>query len=218
MSLVGEYTIGNWTAVDLVEHFGAIPLYRIRQVPAPGTATEQDVIDIERHEDRLCELVDGTLVEKTVGAYESYLAVRLIALLDTFVRKHKLGMVLGEGGMMRLSPGLVRIPDVSFVSLARLPGGRAPREPIPDLTPDLAVEVISGGNTRREMERKLDDYFAAGTRLVWYVYHTPQHEVWVYKNPTEHSVVCEGETLDGGEVVPGFRLALSDLFAEPAAP
>ena len=119
--------------------------------------------------------------------------------------------------MMRLAPGLVRIPDVSFISLERLPGEEVPREPIPDLAPDLAVEVISRGNTRREMERKLDDYFTAGTKLVWYVYHSPRREVWVYTSPTEHSVLCEGESLDGGEVVPGFRLAINDLFAEPAA-
>ena len=56
----------SWTAVDLVERFGAIPLSRIVQNPAPGTATEQDVIDLDEHEDRLCELIDGTLVEKTV--------------------------------------------------------------------------------------------------------------------------------------------------------
>jgi Uma2 family endonuclease len=217
MSLVGDFTIGPWTAVDLVEHFGAIPLHRIRQSPSPGTATEQNVIEISEHEDRYCELIDGTLVEKTVGAYESYLAVYLIELLGSFVRKNGLGIVLGEGGIMRLAPGLVRIPDVSFISVGRLPGGRVPREPIPDLVPDLAVEIISRYNTRQEMDRKLVDYFTAGARLVWYVYHSPRREVWVYRSPTEHATFVEGETLDGGEVVPGFQLAVNDLFAEPAA-
>ena len=90
----------------------------------------------------------------------------------------------------------------------------APREPIPDLAPDLAVEVISRHNTRKEMDRKLQDYFAAGTRLVWFVYHSPRHEVRVYVKPEEFSVVRESETLDGGDVLPGFRLTVSDLFAE----
>ena len=99
-----------------------------------------------------------------------------------------------------------------------MPERRVPREPIPDLVPDLAVEVISSGNTRQEMDRKLQDYFAAGVRLVWYVYHTPRREVWAFVSPTEYSVVREGETLDGGEVLPGFRVALADLFAEPAGP
>ena len=73
MSYATQITADGWTAVDLVERFGAIPLSRVVQNPAPGTATEQDVIDLDEHEDRLCELIDGTLVEKTVGAYESYL-------------------------------------------------------------------------------------------------------------------------------------------------
>jgi Uma2 family endonuclease len=218
MSQVIEPGIGDWTAVDLVEHFGAIPLHRIRQSPAPGTATEQDVVELNEHENRLCELIDGTLVEKTVGVYESYLAIVLAELLGSYVRKHQLGIVLGADGIMRLAPGLVRIPDVSFITLDRLPGRKVPREAIPALVPDLAVEVISKHNTRQEMDRKLQDYFAAGVRLVWYVYHTPRREVWAYKSPTEYSVLTENETLDGGEAVPGFRLALAELFAEPAAP
>ena len=216
MSYATQITADGWTAVDLVERFGAIPLQRIVQDPAPGMATEQDVIDLDEHEDRLCELIDGTLVEKTVGAYESYLAVALICLLGDFVKRNNLGIVLGEAGMMRLAPGLVRIPDVSFISFGRLPGRRVPREPIPDLVPDLAIEVISRRNTRQEMDRKLRDYFTAGVRLVWYVYHTPRREVWAYVSPTEYTVVREGETLDGGAVLPGFRVALADLFAEPA--
>jgi Uma2 family endonuclease len=218
MSHVSEIASADWTAADLVERFGAIPLSRIRQDPAPGTATEQDVVEISEHEDRLCELIDGTLVEKTVGFYESYLAGYLAALLSSYVRKHKLGIVLGADGMMRLAPGLVRIPDVSFISSHRLPDGRVPRESIPDLAPDLAVEVISRHNTRKEMDRKLHDYFAAGVQLVWYVYHSPRREVRVYVSPTEYSTVDEAGTLDGGAVLPGFTLALKDLFAEPAAP
>ena len=216
MSYAPQIIADGWTAVDLVERFGAIPLSRVIQDPPPGTATEQDVIDFDEHEDRLCELIDGTLVEKTVGAYESFLAVSLICLLGDFVKRNNLGIVLGEAGMMRLAPGLVRIPDVSYVSLARLPGHRVPREPIPDLVPDLAVEVISRSNTRQEMDRKLQDYFTAGVRLVWYVYHTPRREVWVYVSPTEYTIIREGETLDGGAVLPGFQLSLADLFAEPA--
>ena len=131
------------------------------------------------------------------------------------------GAVLGLfclNGMMRLAPGLVRIPDLSFISWKRLPEHRPPREPIPDLVPDLAVEVISKYNTRQEMDRKLQDYFTAGVRLVWYVYHTPRREVWAYVGPTEYSVVHEDGILDGGAVLPGFRVALADLFAEPAGP
>jgi len=215
MTHATEPAVGTWTAADLVERFGAVPLSRIRHDPAPGTATERDVIEIHDREDRLYELVDGVLMEKTVGTYESYLAGVLTHLLWGFVRAKDLGIVLPADGMMRLAPGLVRIPDVSFISWERLPGRKVPREPIADLSPDLAVEVISKGNTPEEMERKLADYFSAAVRQVWYVYHTPRREVRVYAAAEECSVVSERETLDGGPVLPGFILPLERLFAEP---
>ena len=210
-----EPAFGTWTAADLVERFGPIPLHRIRHDPAPGTATERDVIEIHGREDRLYELIDGVLVEKTAGTYESYLAVLLSHLLWVFLREHDLGIVLGADGMMRLAPGLVRIPDVSFISWDRLRGRRVPREPIADLAPDLAIEVISKHNTPKEMQRKLGDYFSAQVRAVWYVYHAPRREVHVYSSPDEHTVLSEQQSLDGGDVLPGFTLALSNLFAEP---
>jgi len=107
MTPASQVTVGVWTAADLLDHFGPIPLHRIRHDPAPGAATEDDVVEIHLREDRLYELVDGVLVEKTAGTYESYLAVSLIEVLAAFVRKHRLGIVLGPDGMMRLSPGLI---------------------------------------------------------------------------------------------------------------
>ena len=108
----------------------------------------------------------------------------------------------------------MRIPDVSFVSWDRLPGRTFPREEIWKLAPDLAVEVISRSNTRQEMARKLADYFSAGVRLVWYVYPAAS-EVEVYESPDKHVTLSIQDTLDGGEVLPGFRLPLSTLFAQP---
>lgn len=202
------------TVADLTEKFGPIPYSRIRHQPAPGTAMEQDVIQIALHEDRLCELVDGVLVEKTMGNYESCLAALLIHFLWAFVREHDLGYVLATDGMARLAPGLVRIPDASFVAWDRLPNRRVPRDPISELAPDLAVEVLSKTNTKREMSRKLDDYFAAGVRLVWYV--DPKTEsVQCYTSPTTSTMVKAPEALDGGEVLPGFILPLNQLFEQP---
>ena len=200
------------TVADLLELFGPMPAGRIRTNPLPGTATEQDVIDIEARESRLCELVDGVLVEKTVGIYESHLAVRIIHLLIGFIERYPLGIVLGADGMMRLAPGLVRIPDASFVSWDQLPERRVPRVPIADLAPDLAVEVISPSNTAREMERKLQEYLAAGVRLMWYVLPEPQ-EVHVY-TAERHDVLTMHQELSGGDVLPGFALPLRQLFEE----
>jgi Uma2 family endonuclease len=202
------------TLADLLERFGAIPAARIRYDPPPGTATEQDVIRLEARENRLFELVDGVLVEKAMGFYESFLAMRLARFLLAFVERHALGIVAGADGMLRLAPGLVRIPDVSFVSWDRLPQRRVPRQPIPELVPDLAVEVLSEGNTRREMEQKLREYFSAGVRLVWYV-APPLQEVHMYTAPDQREILSADHTLHGGEVLPEFTLPVRQLFAEP---
>lgn len=175
-------------------------------------ATERDVLKVFRREKRLCELVDGVLLEKDVGYAESILAVFIGSALLQFVLPQKLGLVAGEGGMLRLAPGKVRIPDVSFVSRDRLPGGRIPRKPIPDLVSDLAVEVLSEGNTRREMDNKLKDFFRAGVRLVWYV-DPRTSTVSVYTSPRKRTVLTVKDVLTGGDVLPGFELSLRRLFA-----
>jgi Uma2 family endonuclease len=209
------FTSAGVTLADLLQRFGPMPASRIRYDPPPGTATEQDVIALEARENRLFELVDGVLVEKAVGFYESFLAMRLARFLMAFVEQHDLGIVAGADGMVRLAPGLVRIPDVSFVSWARLPQRRVPRQPIPDLVPDLVVEVLSEGNTPREMEQKLQEYFTAGVRLVWYVIPVLQ-EIHVYTAPEQCEVMPAAYHLHGGEVLPGFTLPIRQLFEETA--
>jgi Uma2 family endonuclease len=203
------------TVSDLLHQLGNISPERVRLQPAPGTATEADVVAVHNREKHLCELVDGVLVEKTPGYYESYIAATLIRLLGNFVVAHDLGIVAGADGMMRLASGLVRIPDVSFVSWEKLPGRRLPRQAVPDLVPDLAVEVLSEGNTPREMARKLDEYFALGVRLVWLV--NPMTEsTEAYTSRHQSTVLDKSATLEGGVILPGFTLSLSALF--PASP
>lgn len=211
MSEITDPSMGCWTAADLVRHFGPIPLSRVRQNPPPGTATVSDVIRIHDTEDRLFELADGTLVEKTVGIYESFLAAVLVRLIGNFVAEQDSGIVLGADGIMELTPGLVRIPDVSFISWDRLPGRSVPRDPIAEIVPDLAVEVISPSNTRQEMDRKLVEYFQAGVRLVWYVY-PKTCETHVYVRPDKFDVVTLSGRLVGGDVLPGFELPLESVF------
>ena len=201
-----------WTLADLAEIFGPLPAHRLRSNPPPGSATEQDVQEIHLREDRLYELVEGVLVEKDMGFFESYLALLLGSILEDFAYRHKRGIVVGADGMMRLASGLVRIPDVSFISWRRLPRRRIPRDPIPKLAPDLAVEVLSAGNTKKEMDRKLQDYFQAGVRLVWYV-DPKARTVTVYTAPDQATVLTAEDILDGGAVLPGFSLSLREFFA-----
>ncbi len=200
------------TLADLLHDLGDISPDRVRARPAPGTATEQNVLDINAHEDRLFELVDGVLVEKPIGFRESLVAVFLIRILDQFVQGKNLGVVSGPDGFMRLRPGLVRGPDVAFVSWARLPEQRIPDAPIPGLVPDLAVEVLSESNTIREMERKLREYFGQGVRLVWMV-DPVSRSVTVFTSVADSITLNEPDTLDGGDVLPGFSLAIRQIFA-----
>jgi Uma2 family endonuclease len=207
----------DWSLADLLDRLGGVPAWRVRLYPFPGTATEQDVIETEARTDRLCELVDGVLVEKGMGFNESEIAVNIAGVLNAFVKKRRLGIVVGESGMMKLLGRQVRIPDVAFVSWDRLPGRKRPKQPIPELAPDLAVEVLSESNTKREMERKLQEYFTAGVRLVWYV--DPQtRTARAYTSPDQGKLIAADGVLDGGEVLPGFTLALSDVFPADIEP
>src|SRR5262245_53507087 len=202
------------TPADLLERPGNVPLDRIRFRPYPGTATEADVLAaMEAPRKRLCELIEGVLVEKAMGYTESLLAGYLIVLLDAFVRPRNLGVITGADGTVRLFAGRVRMPDVAFTSWDRLPNRRLPAEPIPNLAPDLAVEVLSESNTAAEMARKRHDYFAAGVRLVWQI-DPDARTVSAYTAPEPPTVLAEADTLDGGAVLPGFALPLRDLFAE----
>ena len=201
------------TLADLLERLGDVPLDRIRFRPYPGTATESDVLEAEQRDNRLCELVDGVLVEKAMGFREAILAGAILGWLREFVIPRNLGCVTGADGMLRLFPGLVRIPDVAYASWDCFPDGKLPADPIPDLAPDLAVEVLSRSNRPREMQRKLREYFDAGVKLVWLVDPEPR-TVAVYRSPDECLMLDQAQTLDGGEVLPGFAVALRDLFSE----
>jgi Uma2 family endonuclease len=201
------------TLGDLLARLGDVPAHRVRFSPLPGQATEADVVAIDAHEDRLCELIDGVLVEKAYGYRESVLAGAIQTALHTFAVPRKLGVVSGAGGMMQLFPGQVRIPDVVYVPRERLPGGRVPSEPVPHLVPDLAVEVLSKSNTQAEMARKRREYFEAGVRLLWLV-DPDARVVTVHTGPEESSTLDQNQDLDGGAVLPGFTLSLPGLFAE----
>ena len=196
---------------DLLNHLGGIPASRVRLRPAPGTATVRDLIQVWESEGRMCELVDGTLVAKPMAFDESNIAGLIHTALNNYLSKHPVGMTVGEQGMMRLMPGLVRAPDVSFIGWEQIPDRAARRGPVPDLYPDLAVEILSKGNTRREMARKRKEYFLAGTRLVWQVYPRTR-SVEVYTAPDVHTARTEADTLDGGDVLPGFALPVRALF------
>jgi len=202
----------DWTIADVQERLDGIPAERIRTYPAPGTATEEDVLKVMARTDRICELVDGILVEKVMSSFESRLACILIYLIETFLDDHDLGVVLSEAGFLKLFPGLVRAPDVSFIRWERFPNDEFPEDAIWPVAPDLAVEILSPRNTEGEMRRKVREYFKAGARRVWLV--DPQSRTSkVFSSPRRFALVDENASLDAGDVLSGFELTLKDWFA-----
>jgi Uma2 family endonuclease len=200
------------TIADLLKRLGNVPANRVRLNPTPGTATEKDLLKVLDHENRLCELVDGTLVEKPMVYEESEIAGTILTLIKVFVRPRNLGIVTGADGTIKLFAGLVRIPDVTFASWNCFPDRKRPKTPIPHIAPDLAVEVLSKSNTKSEMARKLGEYFEAGVKLVWLV--DPRNKtIRVYTAVDRFVQLKEGQTLDGGDVLPGLSIPVTEVFA-----
>jgi Uma2 family endonuclease len=200
-----------WTLADLQTYLDDIPLDRIRLFPSPGRATEQDFLLALDQKRGLAELVDGTLVEKPVGFFESRLSFVLAKLIDQFIGPQNLGVVFTADCPVRMLPAKIRLPDVSFFRWTRFPDGKLPEGQVMGIVPDLAVEVISPANTKAEMDKKRLEYFTAGVTLVWYIYPKTQ-SVLVYTSPEDFLEFTDPMKLDGGTVLPGFELIVKSLF------
>jgi Uma2 family endonuclease len=202
---------------DIARRLGDIPVERIIWLPRP--ATEEDCV-------RYCEvhgpaeLIDGFLVEKAMGFRESLLAASIIMFLKNFTSPRKLGLVGAPDAIMRVRKNQLRLPDVSFITWARLLEGDAHLKKIAPFGPDLAIEVLSESNTPKEIDQKRNEFFTAGTKLIW-VINPKTRTAEVYNDPTrpnQMTPVRESDALDGGEVLPGFRLSLAELFADVEPP
>lgn len=163
------------------------------------------------------ELVDGEVVELPgAGALHGKIVLLICKIIDTFAAERRLGETSPDGVSYILSrdPDRVRIPDVSFVSVERVPESGVPEGFWP-FAPDLAVEVVSPADRADDVHDKALEYIACGARLVWVVW--PKH-----RSVTVHvagGVIRElgpDAELDGGDVLPGFNVRVADLF--PARP
>jgi Uma2 family endonuclease len=201
------------TLADLLHQLGDVPAGRVRLYPPPGTATFEQLVEINERFKPTCEWVDGTLVEKPMGQRESFLTFLIMHKLGQYMEAHDPGMFLGPDGVLRILPGLGRAPDVSFIPWSSLPGGKPPprTDTVPDLVPALAIEVLSKSNTSREMERKRSEYFRAGVQLVW-EFDPETRSATVYTGPDRSVTVSPDGVLEGGDVLPGFQLSLKELF------
>jgi len=213
MATIADLPAATWSVDRLRRHFGGIPAARIRLKPRPGTATEKDLI----HENEVvhrgtCELIDGCLVEKAMGARESLMAQMLSYWLLTFLDKNPTGVVLGSEGTLRFLPGLVRVPDVCYISWDRVGADEFPENPIPDLVPELVIEVLSVSNTKKEIARKLSEYYASGVLEAWVI--DPRKRIAeIHHSPTNKRTIGANGTLECPTILPGFKLSMADLFA-----
>jgi Uma2 family endonuclease len=201
------------TLADVLRRLGGVSLDRVRFRPFPGTASKADILTLKAREHRLCELVEGVLVEKAPGFTGSILVPCLVLHVYPHVRSRNLGLLTGASGPMEILPGVVRLPDLAFTSWQRLPGRRCPEDPVPRLAPDLVAEVVRPGNTPGEMAVKRGEYFTAGIRLVWEI-DPDARTVTVYTSATQSTTLTAADTLDGGAVLPGLTLLRAELFAE----
>jgi Uma2 family endonuclease len=168
------------------------------------------------------EVVNGQRVEiPPMSAYAGKIASRLMTELNIHARAHQLGEAVVET-LFRLplteDRGRNRQPDVAFVSYQRWPADRRQPEDANawDVVPDLAVEVISPHNLAEEILEKVLEYFRADVRLVWVVYPR-QRMIIIFESPTRVQALSRDDSLDGGPVLPGFRLPLGKLF-DPVRP
>jgi Uma2 family endonuclease len=159
------------------------------------------------------ELVRGVLrVGEPPGAQHGSVGMTIGALLFNHVRLHGLGVVFTAetGFLLARDPDTVRAPDAAFVRSSRIPPG-GPGPQYFEGAPDLAVEVIAPSDTLYEVEEKVAEYLEAGSRLVWVV--SPKlRRVTVHEPGDRIRVLSESESLDGGEVVPGFRCEVREIF------
>lgn len=161
------------------------------------------------------ELLRGTLVAEPVpGSLHGRIVARLAELLGSFVRPRRLGVVYaGDAGfILARKPDTVRGPDVAFVYAERQRRVETDLPYFPG-APDLAIEVLSPSDRMNEVIGKVSDYLAAGSRLVWVV-DPVREQVQVFRSPFTPRLVSGDELLDGEDVVPGFSVALPEIFGD----
>jgi Uma2 family endonuclease len=159
------------------------------------------------------ELSRGELVPMTpVGIRHAAVVSKVNRLLGDYVEKHGLGMAGPEGGFyLRRDPDTLRAPDVAFISTERLREVGGIPEKFADFPPDLAVEVLSPEDTSSEVLKKVQEYLVGGVPLVW-ILDPATKTVTVYRSLDDVHVLIADQDLDGGAVIPGFRVKVANFF------
>lgn len=158
------------------------------------------------------ELSKGELLPMTpVGVRHAIVVNNVGRVLGEFVGQNSLGIVGPEIGFkLRRNPDTLRAPDMAFISRARYEAQGIP-DKFAEYPPDMAVEVLSPEDTMSDVLRKVEEYLSAGVGLVW-VADPATETVSVYHSLAEVSVLTAGQEIDGGTVLPGFRVSVAELF------
>ena len=161
------------------------------------------------------ELIEGELRRMSpAGDEHGRVGMELAVPLGSHVKENKLGKVyLAETGfLIGTNPDTVRAPDIAFVRMERIkesPGLKGYRIG----APDLAVEIVSPGDTVSEVEEKVSEWLDGGARMVWVV--SPKlHTVTVYRSLVDIVTLTEKDELNGGDVVPGFQIQVAEIFEQ----
>lgn len=174
--------------------------------------TAEDLLHMPQESIR-SDLMRGELIRMTpAGARHGQIAGNFLIKLGAYVADNRMGRVFAAetGFILSRDPDTVRGPDVAFVSRERIPPEGVPEGFWP-MSPDLAIEVVSPGDTAADVEAKVYDYLDAGTSLVW-VANPKTQRVTEYRSLSDIRVLTINDTLDGADVIPGFSLPLKELF------
>jgi Uma2 family endonuclease len=169
----------------------------------------EDFIALPENRDRLFELINGEIVEKMPTQQHGIITLNIGGEVRTHVKQNNLGRVGVE--VRHQMPGdkfNSRLPDISFYADTTTPvveRGAMLR------MPDLAIEIKSPDDSLKEMAEKAAYYLANGSRVVWLVY--PEQRLVEVLTSDDRQLLTETDTLDGGSVLPGFQMAVRDIFA-----
>jgi Uma2 family endonuclease len=174
-----------------------------------GSATIQDLLNTPK-DGRKYELVDGEILVSPAGMRHSEVALRIAGLIWEFLERNPIGKVYSSDVGIAFPNGNVRSPDVTYVSLAKLPGGRSP-DTFGEVIPDLAVEVLSPSDSLKELGRKIGEFLENGVPLVWLV--DPAREtVTVYRSLTQTEQFSASDVITAEPVLPGFSAEVRRFF------
>jgi Uma2 family endonuclease len=169
------------------------------------TATTQLALD----DDLDYEIVDGRKEVKMAGAKHGEIGAALIIELGIYLKQNPIGRVYNSNTTFQIGE-FERMPDVSFVSAARIPNDGAPAGKW-EIAPDIAAEVISANDIWDKVNRKVREYFAGGVQQVWLI-SQQEREVMIYDSPTQIRVVTVDEELTSEAILPGFKCRVADIF------